>query len=368
MPLAARSFASGLAAGALLALVTRDNRVAIDGRSHALLLEAGGNGAQSELPINSRDGSSSSGGGGSSSSGGGSSSSSGGGSSTSSGGGSGGSSSSSGGHTRRRRPPLPDLGDLASAGILLRALASRSSAEGEIIFMLTDERHLRLSLNLLLNLEALGLSHHLVISTSSAACLSLWERARPLNLSLGCGWSSFLHRNATTGATAAHDAGLVAYGIEDSHVYHLWWQRWYFLSEAVSLGYRVLSLDTDISLRANPYPLLHGPLRHHSLIVGLDNDAKLRPFYFVAANVGFVYAKAPQGSAAHWVLAECRRRLERIARGEIFPLPSKPSHSSQQMLWDQVRGTDGRVWVGGWVALVLPCLLLPCSLLFPPAG
>ena len=35
-----------------------------------------------------------------------------------------------------------------------------------------------------------------------------------------------------------------------------WWQRWHYAAAAVAAGYHVLSLDTDISLRADPYPLL----------------------------------------------------------------------------------------------------------------
>ena len=238
----------------------------------------------------------------------------------------------SNGENHRRRTSLPNAGDLAAPGMLASALKARASPDGEIIFMLTDESHVRLALNLILNLEELRLSHHLVVASTATACDALWARARQLKLSIGCGTSSFLQRGSST---AAHDAGLRAYGIGDSHVYHLWWQRWFFLSEAVGLGYNVLSLDTDISLRANPYPLLHGALAHHSLLTGLDNDASVRPFYFPAANVGFVYAHGGAGSAAHWVLAECRRRLERFARGEVFPLPLRQSGQLQQLLWDQ---------------------------------
>lgn len=143
---------------------------------------------------------------------------------------------------------LPDAGDLADAETLTRVLARRASATREIIFMLTDEHHVRLALNLLLNLEELHLRHHLVVANSRKACKLLWARARVLGLSIGCGTSSFLRR----GVSARHDAGLNAYGIEDGHVYHLWWQRWYFLSEAVGRGYRVLSLDTDGTCSDSP--------------------------------------------------------------------------------------------------------------------
>ena len=226
--------------------------------------------------------------------------------------------------------PLPDAGDLAVPGALARALAVRATQSREIIFMLTDDHHVRLALNLLLNLDELKLHHHLIIASRPEVCAATWARAQQIGLSLGCGHSSFLHR----GSSARIDAGLDAYNIEDTHVYHLWWQRWFFLSEAVGLGYRVLSLDTDVSLRANPYPLFHGPLAHHDLITGLDTDQALRPFYFPAANVGLVYARGPPGGGAHWVLSESRRRLEQLLQGEIVPLPEQRG-VSQQVVWDQ---------------------------------
>lgn len=230
-----------------------------------------------------------------------------------------------------RPAALRDGGDLAAPGALARVLQLRASADGEIIFMLTDQHHERLALNLLLNLGELGLHHHLTIASSSEVCDSLWRRSRGLGLSLGCGRSTFLRR----GVSAAWDAGLDAYGLDDDHVYHLWWQRWFFLSEAVGLGYRVLSLDTDVSLRASPYPLIHGPLAHHELLTGLDTD-KTNPttsFYFPQINVGFVYARGPPGGAGHAVLLSTRRRLERILAGEIIALPSSPK--GQMSLWDQ---------------------------------
>lgn len=223
---------------------------------------------------------------------------------------------------------MPAAGDLAAPDALAQALKVRASASGEIIFMLTDEHHLRLAINLLLNLEELRLHHHLVIASSADVCDAIWARAQKIGLSLGCGHSSFLHR----GQSARIDAGLHAYGIQDGHVYHLWWQRWFFLSEAVGLGYRVLSLDTDVSLRADPYPLLHGPLAHHDLITGLDNDQALRPFYFPAANVGFAYARGGKTGGAYWVLRECRVRLERLLIGQIVPLPGRIGLSQQVCL------------------------------------
>ena len=47
-----------------------------------------------------------------------------------------------------------------------------------------------------------------------------------------------------------------------------------------------------------------------------------------------MYARGPPGSGCHWVLTESRRRLERLLRGEIVPLPARRG-VSQQVVWDQ---------------------------------
>lgn len=227
------------------------------------------------------------------------------------------------------RRTLPDAGDLASPGALARALSIRATDDHEIIFIIVAEHKVRLVLNLILNLDQLRLHHHLVVAPSSAACSELSARAQRLNLSVGCGQSSFLRR----GVSSQIDAGLAAYDIGDSHVYHTWWQRWFLLSEAVGQGYRALSLEVDVSLRADPYPLLRGALGHHSLVTGLDDDQITAPYHFPPASVDFVYARGPAGGGAHWVLCECRRRLEQLLRGEVIPLPSRRGQT-QPVVWD----------------------------------
>ena len=102
-------------------------------------------------------------------------------------------------------------GDLEHPGRLALALQARSTAAKEIIFTVTDERHDRWAHNLLLNLEELGLKHHLVIGSSSRACAKLHARLGPL---LGCGFSSFL----ANGVNETIDRGLRAYRIAPGHV------------------------------------------------------------------------------------------------------------------------------------------------------
>ena len=235
-------------------------------------------------------------------------------------------------HTRQPSTPrraLPDAGDLAAPGALAKALSIRATSDREIIVLIVAENKVRLTLNLLLNLEELGLYHHLVLAPSPAACIELSARAQRLGMSIGCGQSSFLRR----GGSSQIDAGLAAYDIADSHIYHTWWQRWFLLSEAVGLGFSALALELDVSLRADPYPLLHGALGNHSLITGLDDDTIKAPYHFPAASANFVYARGPEGGGAHWTLSECRRRLEQLLRGKVIPLPSRRGQT-QQVLWD----------------------------------
>ena len=106
----------------------------------------------------------------------------------------------------------------------------------QALALVFDLRHIRWAHNLLLNLADFSLaSRALAIGPDAEACSVLRGRVP----SAGCGCSSYLRagRNATV------DAALRRWKIGPGHVYHLWWQRWYFLSEAVGLGYRVLSLD-----------------------------------------------------------------------------------------------------------------------------
>ena len=145
-----------------------------------------------------------------------------------------------------RGAPLPNAGDLANESTLTKALAVRSSVTGEIIFMLTDQHHMRLAINLLLNLNEHSLLHHLVLASSSVVCASLWARAEPINVSLGCGHSSFLQR----GSGSRVNGGLDAYSIDDFHVYHLW-VRIFTASNAHA---RAPSLLSSACTNSAPFP------------------------------------------------------------------------------------------------------------------
>ena len=238
--------------------------------------------------------------------------------------------------------PNSVVGDLEAPGAFASAVQSRArplspmTRRSDVIMFVCDERHTHYAHNLLLNLAELGLAGRaLAIGNSALACQRLIARS-PAD-SVTCGYSSYLR----SGTNATVDRALRSWRIGDGHVYHLWyagvdksppaglaiehsvarvhrWQRWHYLGWAVRLGYNALSLDTDISLRADPYVLLHGPLGHRQLFVGLDSEASgaERPGVFPMINVGFVYCRrcATHGPA-HRLIADVPRRMLRLLMG-----------------------------------------------------
>ncbi|KAL1508393.1 hypothetical protein AB1Y20_004503 [Prymnesium parvum] len=221
------------------------------------------------------------------------------------------------------------FGDLEAPRVFEQALRQRAAGT-EVILAVTDWKHQRWAHNLLLNLDALQLHHHIVIAAEEEVCHSLSLR---MHGELGCGYSSWLRRGVNT----TINQGLDAYGIHEGHVYHIWWQRWRYMARAVELGYSALSLDSDLSLRTDPYEILRGPLRHHDLVVAIDSGRSGRqlPRFFPAINVGFVYCRDSPGGAAHRALVEVASRFERMLCGEITPIPSRKATFSQQVLWEQ---------------------------------
>ena len=78
-------------------------------------------------------------------------------------------------------------------------------------------------------------------------------------------------------------------------------------------------MDTDVSLRADPYPTLRGPMGHRQLIFGLDNDwdGERNLGEFPGINCGFVYCSGRPGGAAHVLIARWAARIEGLLIGQI---------------------------------------------------
>ena len=229
------------------------------------------------------------------------------------------------------------FGDLESS--FPAAVARRShvapNANREIILFVLDARHAQWAHNLLLNLDELGLSGRtLAVASSKDACDELLPRVAPGSVS--CGHSTHMRRES--GNRTIADA-LDKWKIREWHVYHLWWQRWHYLSWAVRLGCNAMSLDTDISLRVNPYLLFHGALRHHQLLVGLDSEAGgyERPGLFPMINVGLVYCQGCRADgAAHRVLTEVGRRARAFLFGPLlWKTKGKHTTIAERVMWEQ---------------------------------
>ena len=257
--------------------------------------------------------------------------------------------------------------DLEAPGVLITALKECSRGR-EVIVTITDRIHSRWALNLQHNLHSLGLPYALVIADSGPTCDAFRARL-PLMRAACCAHSSYMRSEPGLAA------GLKAYNVHPNHVYHLWWQRWHYAAAGVAAGYNMLMLDADISLRADPYPLLRTLSHSHALVtipplprtapchadctvhattqhtaqqgahptshctaaqvVGLDSEAGgIGAFYnFPAVNVGLVYCSAG-GGAAQWVMEEVGRRARHYLRNA--PIRRTAAGGVEQMvLWEQ---------------------------------
>ena len=212
----------------------------------------------------------------------------------------------------RKRRRVPDAPDLNRAGVFERTLARCASSNKDIILLVADGRHANWAHNFILNLRQLDIGHFLIIASSAQSCRALDVR---VNVSGRCGFSSWLRR----GHNASIDAGLSAYGISDGHVYHLWWQRVHYMARAVGKGYATFIMDTDVSLRADPYPVLRGPMQHRQLIFGLDNDwdGRRNLGEFPGINCGFIYCSGRVGGAAHVLIERWAARIESLLLGPV---------------------------------------------------
>ena len=235
-------------------------------------------------------------------------------------------------------------GDLEVPGVLERVLARHASyyetgfrnascrRQKDVLFMLTDRHHTKWAHNLLLNLYALHIKHNVVIGSDAAVCDSLGRRLRAFGSPLpGCAHSSYL-RNSSLAAS------LSRWHIHEEHVFHLWWQRWRYVCRSVALGFNVLFLDTDISLRVDPYPLLHAVYSHRQLVVGIESDqpARANRFIWPAANVGFLYVHcAHPNGAVHWLFSEVLRRFEAALSADKPTRHVKTRQIATNLLWEQ---------------------------------
>ena len=182
--------------------------------------------------------------------------------------------------------------DLANSDEALQAVARARSYRGELIVFAATANHWPYAVNVVKQLEDIGMEHYIFIAPTRADCDALRDK-RP---GLACAYSTLI--TGATGPTAS---------MAESATFTVWTTRKRLVGRWAELGLGVLQADLDVIFYDNPYPALKGVLRNVSLVhlqEGRCNEAK--------ANGGLLYAQhACSGSVAHWVLREVYERVRR---------------------------------------------------------
>ena len=92
-------------------------------------------------------------------------------------------------------------------------------------------------------------------------------------------------------------------------------------------------IDTDVSFRVNPYPLLKGPFKEYSLFAQDESG------HFNGVNIGWIYAQnARPNGRVRWVLNQTVTRMMEILEHQPEPLmrwDGQPVIGAKEALWDQ---------------------------------
>jgi hypothetical protein len=158
----------------------------------------------------------------------------------------------------------------------------------ELILTTADGSHLEELFNLLLDFHDLGMEHTLIFMDSTESC----TRAAEFLPSLGCTWSDFLRQEHP--------------GPYWTRIIHMWLMRWLLFNSIVRRGHNALILDTDNSVRADPYMFLKSShFSGYQQVVSYDGGIP-------EINCGAQYGQsiAPDGPLA-WITAEVVDRLLR---------------------------------------------------------
>lgn len=170
----------------------------------------------------------------------------------------------------------------------MESLLKARSYKQEVIMTVSDGEHLEPLFNLLLDLKDLKLEHTVVLMDQMSSCDALVKHFPDA----GCVWASFLADDHPTPYWTP--------------IVHLWLKRWLLFNSMVRRGYNVLILDTDNSVRMDPYPFLKSPMfKDYNQFVSYDDGIP-------EINCGIQYGQniAPDGPLA-WITAEVVDRLLR---------------------------------------------------------
>ena len=217
--------------------------------------------------------------------------------------------------------PMPNE-DVTRSDDALREAAELRSLRREIIVMVSNRAGAHLAANSVAMLRRVGVEHYLLLTNAKETCEEI--RAGPWGVQ--CGWTSYLMNHPRLAAHALTNE-------EMRSPFRLWWARFHVLERLVAFGYNPMYVDTDVSFRYNPYPLLKGPFGEYQL-VGQDETRQL-----TGVNIGLVYAQnAEPGGGAHWVLNETVSRMLQILEHAPEPVrrwDGRTAEGAKEHLWDQ---------------------------------
>ena len=243
---------------------------------------------------------------------------------------------------------------------LLPAIAKARHRDGELILLTSDLKQLDLTVNLVASLAKLNLHHYLVLGDGAEVAAHAAKRG-----ALAVAYSSLLDRYTTPlrantsvalpcacqhrGRPCAtpeqlESAGCVAsaaafYAV--TAVRRLWLVRHHSAARLLGLRYRVLLLDSDSLVLADPYPALRSHLAAYAAI-GL-HDQSAGPA--INVNGGTWYLRGAPGGPVHeaWksIATRALRVLDAYPRTRLWMAPPnarplRPSSTpANQLLFDQ---------------------------------
>ena len=173
----------------------------------------------------------------------------------------------------------PYYGDVEQPGELERMVRLVSSG-GELVLLHGDEHRLRMIVNLVAQLNAHGIDHTLLLGFTPGVCALLERRG-----AIACAHSSFM-TDASARADAARRWSL-------QHKYVAWIQKFDLMRRLVEARLNVLALDSDVIVRADPYPHLRGAFANYTLVTAFDTKGG-----FARVNVGVIYLQVSRRTAS----------------------------------------------------------------------
>ena len=215
--------------------------------------------------------------------------------------------------------------DISSANLFERVATARA-ARNELVLLTSDLKQLAMTLNLVAQLNELGIGHHLLLGRDEATCDALHRRGR-----VACVWSSYLMHNQTRSRE----------GVEPSLPYPrkyvkpvelMWLQRHHYLGRAIAAGLNVLLLDSDVLLARDPYQYLKSPPFSGFQAIALsDSTGSAKPLHL---NGGVWYI---QNASADGPLRALFSRFDEHVR-RLLNFGGSGSTFDQQIINEQLVG------------------------------